>query len=352
VKGETRALFCILVLLISMPLAAAVFDTEDRSTDLRSLAMGSAGIALSDAPDAFHHNPAALFRTGGTQFIITGRYGELLESDNSPISWIQRPAASFELVFSNPFVGLSIGLSNVLEAQQEVHPADREEYLARNLSRIKLTASYGWAPISFGFFAEGGTATQRDVSISTTSALFDYLSQTYLDRYTSSGDSGELFASGLGVLLSYPWISIALLTDSLFALDGITNQLILDISQVFDGTALGVALTTPAYNRTNELNRVMAIGAFDVTDLGSDDTRAVRIGLEGKLQFLSDFWVAIRGGYREVRPLGQSLFSFAGNGTITAGVGSQIGSFTIDTALSIPLDDRPMRFTGSLRWKL
>jgi hypothetical protein len=345
-------MICILTLCISIPISAAVFDIEDRSTDLRSLAMGSAGIALSDAPDAFHHNPAALFRTGDTQFLITGRYGELLASDNSPISWIQRPVASFEMIFSNPFVGLSIGLSNILEAQQEVHPDDREEYLARNLSRIKLTASYGWETVSFGFFAEGGTATQRDVSISTSSALFDYLSQTYLDRYTSVGDSGQLFASGFGMLLSYPWISIALLTNSLFTLDGQTNQLILDITQVFDTTALGMAVTTPAYSRTNELNRVVVIGAFDVTDLGSDDNRAVRIGFEGKLQFLSDFWIALRGGYREIRPLGQSLFSFSGNGMITAGIGSQIGSFTIDTALSIPLGDQPMRFTGGLRWKL
>ena len=352
-RGTLRfTIMAFLLILLTIAPVVGAFAQEDRFSDLRSLAMGSAGIALYDSDESFHKNPAALYRSADTRFIASLRYGETLDADDSPVPWIQRPVAGFSALISNPFVALTIGLANVLEDREASHQADQELFTAHNTSRFQLTASYGWRAISFGFHARGGSMTQRNVTISAERPLFDYISQTYLDRYDPVADGDQLFGSGLGIQLSYQWITIGLLTNSLFSIDEVNNQLMLDITEVFDGSALGLAVTTPKFNRNNELNRLVLIGAFDVVDIGNDLTRSVRMGLEGKVQFLSTFWVALRGGYREVRPAGQSLFTFAGNGEITAGLGMQFGNYLFDLVAIIPLSDQPVSMKTGVTWKL
>jgi len=330
------------------------FDAEDRFSNLRTLAMGSAGIALFDSGDSFYKNPAALYRNPDTQFKVGLGYADSVGDDGSPIPWIQQPEASMNMLFSNRYVALSIGLGNILQKRElsDPIPADREHYAANNLSRIQLTAAYGWEAITFGFYARGGTMTERNVTIHATQPLFDYITQTYLDRYEPAGDSGQLFASGFGVLLSYQWISIGLLTNSLFLIDESTNELKLEVDEFFNKSALGLAVTTPKFDRNNELNRLVALLAFDIVDIGDAAERSVRIGFEGKIQFLSDFWIALRSGYREIRPLGEALFSFEANGELSAGIGGQLGLIGVDVAVTIPLDQRAVSVGAGISWKL
>ena len=331
----------------------SVYEELDRYSDLRSLAMGSSGIALFDSGNAFTKNPAALYRTERTQFQVGVRYGDSIGSSNDDvITWIQQPSAAFDMQFSNRFVALTIGLRNVLNEQESPIYTDREVYSANNLSRIQLTTSYGWEAISFGLFARGGTLTEREVTIRSTRPLLDYLSRTYLERYEPSGDGSQLFASGLGMLISYQWISLGLLTNSLFTIDETSNQLVLDLSDLFNAAAVGLAVTSPKYDRSNELNRLVAIVAFDIADIGDPERRSIRMGVEGKIQFLSDLWVALRAGYREVRPLGEALFTFDGKGEVTAGLGSLFGDFGIEAVVTIPLDDRQVSVSAGFTWQL
>ena len=80
--------------------------------------------------------------------------------------------------------------------------------------------------------------------------------------------------------------------------------------------------------------------------------RSIRLGLETKVQFLGNLWVALRGGYGEHRPMGGSLFSFDGTGEVTAGIGAQIGDFGTDIVVAIPLADQPVRLPTGIHWKL
>ncbi len=358
-RNRCVSLVCTLIVLLTPALHLgastldSVYEELDRYSDLRSLAMGSSGIALFDSGSAFTKNPAALHRTERTQFQVGVRYGDSVggESDDS-ITWIQQPSAAFDLQFSNRFVALTIGLRNVLNEQESSTYTDREVYTANNLSRIQLTTSYGWETISFGLFARGGTLTEREVTIRDSRPLLDYLSRTYLERYEPSGDGSQLFASGFGMLISYQWISLGLLTNSLFTIDEESNQLVLDLTDVFNASAVGIAVTSPKYDRNNELNRLVAIAAFDIADIGDAERRSVRMGVEGKIQFLSDLWVALRAGYREVRPLGEALFTFSGKGEVTAGIGSLLWDFGIEAVVTIPLDDRQVAVSVGFTWQL
>jgi len=358
---RTRFSLLVCMLLVVATLGAntvsSVYDELDRYSDLRSLAMGSAGVALFDSGNAFTKNPAALHRTETTQFQVGFRYGDRIGGQGEDsIAWIQQPSAAFDMLFSNRFVALTIGLRNVLNEQEPPLGGpvytDREVYTANNLSRIQLTTSYGWEAISLGLFARGGTLTEREVTIRDSRPLLDYFSRTYLERYEPSGDGSQLFASGIGLLLNYHWISLGFLTNSLFTIDEQSNQLVLDLSDVFDNSAIGIAVTTPKFDRNNELNRLVAIAAFDIADIGNAEQRSVRMGLEGKVQFLSDFWVALRAGYREVRPFGEALFTFSGEGEITTGIGGLLGDFGMEAVVIIPLDERQVMISAGLNWQL
>lgn len=355
-------LWMVIFLLFGGFIGAESASTEqsiDRFSNLRFLAMGSAGIALSETSGAFFTNPAALYRSDISQFKIGMRYGESLGQKGdapNPIPWIQQPGASFDLLFHNRYVALSIGLGNVLIRDEDdsggILPSDRESYTANNLSRIQLTGSYGWNSISLGFYASGGTMTERDVEIRQERPLLDYLSRTYLERYDPATDTGELFSSGIGILISYPWLSIGILSNSLFTIDEQTNQLVLDITDIFRGSAVGLAFTSPKFDANNELNLVVVNAMTDFVDLGDSDKRSVRMGVEAKVQFLDNLWVAIRGGYSEYRPVDESLFSLDGDGEVTTGIGGQVGDFGTDIVVAIPLDSQPVRLTAGVHWKL
>lgn len=354
-----RIRYTILLLIglcLASPLFAAIDDTDTiaRYSDLRSLAMGSAGIALSEVNGSFHRNPAALFRREEPLFRIGARYGELIVGSpepTDPIPWIQRPATAFEMLFSNRYVALSLGLGNVLDQEPlELNEANSKAFTAYNDSRIQMTAAYGWEHISVGLFARGGNRTQRDVVIREGSAVADYITRTYLERYDRKSSDGQFFSSGVGLLLSYQWVSIGLLTNSLFNLDYETNELILDGADVFNGAAIGLAFTSPVFDRNNELNRLVVNGVFDVTDLGDSDKRAVRFGLEGKVQFLGNLWAALRTGYSEHRPAGQALFGLSGTGSLTFGAGGRIGNMGIDLGVEIPLDTEAVAISAGLTW--
>lgn len=346
----------VLILLFSLSSLAAVsedFDTVTHFSDLRSVAMGSAGIALADIQGAFYRNPAALYHWDAPMFYVGGRFGENIGVDtvsSDPIPWMQQPSTTLEMLFSNRFIGLSIGLANVLEERNIVGSELR--FTAYNDSRIQLTLAYGWPSISVGFFARGGNRTERDVVIRQGHVVNDYITRTHLERYTRATDGGQVFTTGMGVLLSYQWVSIGLLTNSLFNFDYSTNEVVLDVADLFTSSAVGLAFTSPEYDRNNELNRVVFNAAFDLTDLGDTNNRSLRVGLEGKVQFLSNLWVALRGGYWENRPLDSPLFTLHGDGTMTFGIGGQILEFILDISASIPLNGMASAIHTGVRWTL
>lgn len=351
----------IMTFLLFSPLFASSWDSldmMDRFSNLRYRAMGSTGVAASEAEGTFALNPALLFKSESNRFSVGTRYGETFFSgDDSidPIPWITQPEASLDLHFSNRYVALSIGLGNVLVREQldpgDSYPTDREIYTANNLSRIQLTGSYGWRSITFGLYASVGTATGRNVEIRKERPLFDYISRTYLERYDSSGATGGDFSSGLGILISYPWISIGLLSTSLFTIEEETNRLVLDVTDIFNGVAVGIAANTPKFSRNNELNPLVILAMADFTDLGAEEDRSFRFGVEAKVQFLSDLWVALRGGYREKRPLDESLFAIRGTGEITSGIGGRFGDVGTDIVVTIPLSNESVRITMGVAWK-
>jgi len=340
-KGANRFFLSATILIAVLSPAVLSGAADQRFSDLRTISMGSAGIAFADSSGSPQNNPASLFILNETNFLISTSIGESIVpasyNDSEPIPWMQEPATSLEFLLSNRYVSFSLGLGYTLSDRPPQPGEQVVTFDASNDSRFQLTAAYGWDHFAFGVFARGGNTLERTgIEIREDNAITDYLLQTYLERYEQKAD-GQFFSSGIGLLLSYPWVSIGLLTEPLFEMDYDTNEFTLDATGMFEGLSVGLAFTSPVFNRNNELNPIAVNAAFDVRDLGDEENRSVRMGLEVKFQFRRDLWVAVRGGYLEYRSFGVSLFDLDGSGETTYGLGVQWGPATLAVAVGVPL---------------
>lgn len=348
-KNGKKAILSIFMIFIAIFSLQAVPLTN--LPDLRQLAMGSTAVAIKEFHGSFPRNPALLFQRESNLFRTGIRYQETITTSaaaNDPIPTIQNPKSTFELMFSNRYLGISIALANnLLERKPEQNQLN---FVAYNDSKVELNIAYGWRSFSFGFYAQGGNQAYKDVILRKESPVTDYLEQAYLSRYDRQSEDGQFFSSGIGFLLTYQWASIGFMSDSLFSLDYETNELNLDIVDTFKATSVGIAISSNKYNKDNELNLFVFNGGIDLTNIGNSEQRALSIGMEGKIQFMNNLYVAVRGGYKENRPSEKSLFAFDGDGVLTIGVGSRFGSFAIDLATEIPLGEDYFLFAAGLTW--
>lgn len=347
----------LLVILLSLYFLLATinvsFASVSRLTDLRLLAMGSASVALKGENGSFIRNPASLYQNDHSLFRVGMRYSELIKTtvdSSDPIAWIQKPTAAFELLFSSRYLALSIGLNNILEGREVA--ANNLNFRAINDSRIQITTSYGWRGLSIGLYAQGGNRTYRDIEIRKNSYFRDYISRTYLERYTRQMENSQYFQSALGLLYSYRWVSVGLLTDSLVSLDYETNEISFDFVELWDKSSFGIALSTPEFNIDNELNRLVFNFGADFTNLGSADTRSFNLGIEGKIQFTNSLSVALRGGYHELRTKDKAFFNFEGNGVATFGLGTVFGNGALDITVEYPIAQKSVIVSAALTWGL
>jgi hypothetical protein len=348
-NGKKTSFFIFLINFIAIFSLQAVPLTN--LPDLRQLAMGSTAVAIKEFHGSFPRNPALLFQRESNLFRTGIRYQETIKTSvvaNDPIPAIQNPKSTFELMFSNRYLGLSIALANNL-ADREIEN-NQLNFIAYNDSKVELNVAYGWRSFSFGFYAQGASQAYKDVILRKESPVTDYLEQAYLSRYDRQSEDGQFFSSGIGFLLTYQWASIGFMSDSLFTLDYDTNELSFDIVDSFKASSVGIAISTNKYNKDNELNLIVFNGGFDLTNIGNSESRSLSIGLEGKIQFMNNLYVAVRGGYKENRPSEKPLFAFDGDGTLTAGLGSRFGSFAIDLATEIPLNKDYFKLAAGLTW--
>ncbi|HHU89338.1 MAG: hypothetical protein ACOXZ2_07990 [Sphaerochaetaceae bacterium] len=352
-RKSVLSLFLLLIFISPLSAKQESFEEIARFIDLRTLAMGGAGVALADTPASLYRNPATLYHHEQPMFLVEGRFSEKVGSSadvNDFAPFLQNPSTTLGMLLSNRYIALSIALSNVLENRSL--QGDALYFEGYNDSRIQLTLSYGWPIFSFGLFVRGGNRSERGVVLREGHTLTDYFRETIFERYRGGSADGQLFSAGFGLLLTYRWISIGIMSDSLFSYDSSSNELSLDLLNLYSGLTLGLALSSPIYNRDNELNRVVFNFAFDLTNLGDNEERSINMGLEGKVQFLSNVWLALRGGYLENMGGEGSPFAFDGQGVVTMGLGGQLWKVHLDVIALYSLKTDVWRLQTALKWSL
>jgi hypothetical protein len=318
---------------------------------LRNQAMGGAGVALADDPISFYMNPASLYFQEEGLFLISGSHGDRIApsafKNGEPVPLLQEPVTGFGALFSSRFLALSLELQYSL-IQRDDSLLDSAGYVALNASKIQLNAAYGWRNISLGFFARGGNVLKRtNINISRDSPFIDYFKQTYFEQYRDYED--QFFSTGAGFLITYQWISMGFVTQSLFEMDYASNELVLEMASVFDKLAIGIAFSTPMYNVSNELNLLALSLVMDVSNIGDDEQRLLSLGAEMNIQLLPEYSVSLRAGYRERRTEIASIFTLNGDlGHTTYGIGARINRFEVEGLVEVPLSFYQGDFASNL----
>ncbi len=330
-----------LLLILCIVVSSCCLPLFTSPSDLRYVAMGEAGIALYDTPQSYTINPAALFFQEPALFSLNMAASESIVhrslASNDLLWGMQNPKTLLEFVFSTKYSALSVGFGFDVTDREINSTLDGLLFNSYNDSNIQFNVSYGFRSFSFGMFAQGGTRMKRPgIEISEENPLLDYVTQVYLNQYYPSNEEQQ-FSTGVGLLVTYPYISLALLTNSFFVMDYDTNEVMIDANSLLEDSAVGIALFTSSYDDNNELNRVVLTSAFDIHNIADDSLRSIHMGLEVKIQFLKDLYVAVQGGYKETRAVPKPLFGIDGNGSASLGISTQIDNLFFNGAFVLPV---------------
>ncbi len=313
---------------------------------LRWTAMGESGLALTDTPDAFNINPASLLRMEPALFTLDIGY---MDSFSHPaadsfevLPFLTEPESQAEFTFTTPYSALSVALEYSLSERDYTSGEQSVSFSGYNNSFLRLNLAYGNETFSIGAYAEGGSTLYRSITIEQDQAFLDYFSQVYLSRYSPSG-MYQSFSTGLGLLVTYPFLSFGVLTDNLFGYDHTSNEITFDLQELVDATSVGFAFSTETYDSSAQLNRFVLSSAIDFTDLGDTTERAIHFGGELKIQFLKDLYAALQAGYKEARPSPDPFFGFSWDGTVSFGLTFRYHDIYYNTAVSVPA----LWFSGS-----
>ena len=351
---------CLNLLALIVPDRTCKMDA--RNVHLRTLAMGSAGVAVIGSLGPLSINPASLFYQTDTQLMINAVASNTFipyERQQQQVlpSW-QTPSVEARFLFSSRYLSLSIELENELIHRRVSPTNDSVAFVANNYSNLQLNIAYGNENVALGLFARGGTHTERPISLDVNFPVTDYIQQVFFERYYPIPEN-QFFNAGAGLLLSYEWVALGLATESLFRMDYNSNQLILDAGSVIDDLTVGLAFTSPKYDRFDELNLMVFTAAIDLSSVGNPIRRRLHFGVEMNIQLSPQYSIALQGGYSEVRSSLGSLFSLNGNsGVTTFGISGTIDKFEINTLLEVPISsydgvwqaDEALSFRIGMMW--
>lgn len=337
----------IVLVLLCMTLAipALVFAAPVRpfiQTERGTIAMGSAGVALSASPSSFFYNPALLYASIREKgfFSLSGSYNDSIRPANFRNN-VQNP------LMENPFTHLSISFSGrnvALTLQNQVSLNERNtlsdvtRFRGRNHTLLQLDWATGRSFFAFGLNVKALAVSERNpIDIRHDRILADFAVETSLGVFETV-ESEAFISVGFGLLLDYDWFKMGIASDT-FAFAKGSDPLQISADEILKTLDWGFSFSSPTYDSNNLLHLFKVQAALDFVDLGSEEKRELRTGFDLKLQLLPTWSVSLKNGYREKKALPSDLLRFDfTQGTHTLGLSAQLGAFTLDVACEIPID--------------
>ncbi len=298
-------------LLIVLPLYfLQAFPLDYAST--ASWGMGNAGLALDYESDSFVANPALLGLPDRqeTQLLASLRYKDAIESSTwksgEPNSLLIAPVTDLTVSFSAGSLAFSLQNRNMLSSREV--DTDISTYLGTMHTMFQFDWATGRAPLYFGVSVRATAASERQqIEIRDDRTFLDYLVETTIGRYEPLNNASDV-AFGMGLLLDYQWFKMGVVSNR-FAYARADDTLIISGDSVLKTLDWGVGVSSPTYDRTNQLQLIKLQGAFDFLNLGSDEERQLRLGVSVKLQLLPNWSISFLFGYQEAKPTPADLLS-------------------------------------------
>ncbi|HKL57225.1 MAG TPA: hypothetical protein VJ854_02400 [Sphaerochaeta sp.] len=334
-----RFLFVLCIVALGIP---SLFSNSLVQTERGSIAMGSAGVALSASPSSFFANPALLYIRDKEKsfFTLSGSYHDSIRpanfQNNLPNPLLQNPFTHLSVSFSGNNVALTL--------QNQVSLNDREEghsgftrFRGRTHTLLQLDWAIGRSAFAFGLNVKALSVSQRyPLDISHDRVLSDFIVQTSLGRFETLENEAYI-SVGIGLLLDYDWFKMGIVSNE-FAYALGRDSLQIGADGILQSLDWGFSFSTPTYDSDNILHLFKLQAAVDLVDLWSEVSREVRLGFDLELQLLPSWSVSLKSGYREGKSTPSDLLRFDfSQGIHTMGISAELGAFTLDLAFEVPI---------------
>lgn len=327
--------------LVLLFVGSLVWAYPLEQSDIGSIGMASAGVALSLSPASFFANPALLYIREGSEssLYVSGSYEDSVVvsnfQDRLPNPFLENPNSGFCISFSGSNLALTI--QNQSSLLDRIDRANSTQYSGTKKTLFQLDWAIGKAPFSIGLNVKALAVSERSpIEIRSDHVVTDYLVETLIGRYEPV-ESESLVQAGFGVLLDYDWFKMGFASNTFAYAQG-DDPIQISAGELFKTLAWGFSLSTPTYDDNNQLHLLKLQSALDLYNIGSTENRELRFGLDVKVQLLPTWSVSFKTGYKEVKPTPTDIFKFnPGNGIHTLGLSLQLDSFLFDLACKIPL---------------
>ena len=333
-----RMICLVLMFLCTGPLVWA-YPLEQ--SDVGSLGMASAGVALSLSPASFFANPALLFirESSDSALYVSGSHEEEVVFANfrnglaNPL--LQDPYSDFCISFSGSNLALTI--QNKSSLTERTEGLNYSQYVGIRKTLFQLDWATGKAPFAIGVNVKALAVSERSpIKIRSDHMMTDYFVETVIGRYEMV-ESESSVQAGFGVLLDYDWFKMGFASNT-FAFAKGDGSLQISVDELFKTLSWGFSFSTPTYDTSNQLHLLKLQAALDLRNIGSTENRELRFGFDLKLQLLPAWSVSFKSGYKEVKPTPTDILKFnPGKGIHTLGLAFQFDSFAFDAACKIPL---------------
>ena len=283
------------------------------SSSVRLRSMGGIGIAVSDPRHPAVANPASLyFLENDSSFVLDSSYSDSF-LPNSGETFPTYPGSGLKGTFMGKRISFSIGFDYSVES---TGIGDGIKYYnVYQTSEIRLDFCAGYGNFGAGIEVYGGSTKQRvNVPIHQSTALSDFVIQTYLSPYDRRSDS-EYLQINLGFMYGMSGFTFGLMFDDI--LDNQDSKTALSWDTFVNEAGIGVYYVRDEYGRRGSLNHFGFSAGVEVSNLFRNSTRTFHVGLELSYMLLKDYGFYLRTGY-------EALFSDFSLGTHSFGVGSRL----------------------------
>lgn len=304
-----RTLVLLFLFFVSVVPIYATFD------DARLEAMGSIGIAVSDARHPTIINPASLYFFDEEHLLVLN--AQYLDSfvPNSDETFPSLPTSGFNASFIGKMISFTLGFDYNVEPIGV--DGDTKYYNLYQRSEIKLNLSAGISNFSAGIGISGGSSKERtNVPIYKSTALADFFAQTFLTSYDRVLDS-EFIQINFGFMFKSGGLSIGFLCDNVLDNDGLKTTI--SWNSFINETGIGIYYASDEYSKRGRLNMFNFSAGVEIKNIFTAETRALNAGVETALVFAKNYGFYLRTGY-------QASFKSIGLGVHSIGLGAQLSN--------------------------
>lgn len=343
---RTRYIALWIFLLLPVTAGVAALNLPDSSTDGNAPVLGAGGVTAAVQQNAHMQsmNPAALYFSSGTRFLLDFEYLDTYDPDADLFTgidaFITQPLISYELNYLGN--GWSIGVySDYAVTNRGVSGNELSIDISKdNVAEFDFAFGVGAFSVGADIRAlKSSSVGNRKIGMGGTmlDIGLELLQDVFLDEISSGVE--EKLEMGAGFMAQFGNITVGFYSDKVIDYtSGSGSSLAFDVSSIMKNGDFGLAYSSAPYAGIGSLNLASFFVSAELKNIADEQNRSLHFGMSGSLLLTEKISFALAAGYYRMVPDVSEILSLGGDhdGYVTAGVSANLLFMSISGALILP----------------